>query len=131
MCKICIYPTVTSLNLNSNATQQKGVTCLNINLHTQATKYNWDLAPCSPSHLSTHKIGEGRWKYIEKCCLPNGNYLLECKSSELHGWIDSFVTIGKHQFCDDSTSYNSMVKLNIPGEHSCIMLSMCFILFQP
>ena len=96
-------------------------------MHTQLKFYNWDLAPCSPSHLSKHKPGGGRWRYIEKCCLPNGNYLLSCTTIRLHGWIDSFVKIGKHQFCDDYTTYNSLVKLNIPGENSYIILSMCLI----
>ena len=52
--------------------------------------------------------------------MRNGNYILSCQSTEMNGWIDSFVRIGHHQFCDDYTNYNSMITLNIRGERSYI-----------
>ena len=109
------------LTLSLNVTEQKGITCLDITLHTRSTSYNWDLTPCSPSHRSERKAGTIRWRYTQKCCMPNGNYLLLCESSKTHGWMDSIVKIGQHQFCDDYTGYNSIVKLNIRGKHSAII----------
>ena len=74
-------------------------------------KYNWQLGPCHTSHTYS-RTGT----YTDKCCLPNGDNILSCKSSQNHGWANSVVTIGKHKFCDDSVGYNQLIKLNISGE---------------
>ena len=112
---------------NFNYTEQEGLTCLDITLEMDQHEYSWDFGPCTPSHTSYTGMHR-TYRYIEKCCIPSGDYLLSCKSKENHqlenqyGWIDSLVKIGRHQFCDDYTGYNTFVSLNIPGTHFMICI---------
>ena len=90
-----------------------GETCTNIDLHTTRDSYKWQLGPCISS-LKFSRIGT----YTEKCCVPNDDQILSCRSDQPDGWGNSVVAIGNHQFCDDSVGYNQLIKLNIPGEHA-------------
>ena len=88
-------------------------TCLDVVLYTGGTNgYKFQLGPCVPSHKLVYDTS----KYIEKCCIPNGNYLLSCHHSGGSGWLtNSFVGVGRHRFCDDHTGYTVFRSINIPG----------------
>ena len=130
MYTLCIFWGLTSLILSLNVTAQTGITCLDINFHTPSPRlYNWDFAPCLPIHANERKRGTTRWKFIQKCCLPNGEYLLMCENTQTDGWMDSVVKIGQHRFCDDYTSYNSIVKLNIQGTYSFLKSKFLFFVY--
>ena len=85
--------------------------CTDVHLHTTSEKYSWELGPCHSS-LEYDDVGI----YTEKCCVPNVDALLLCSSPDPHGWINSFVQIGGHQFCDDFIGYSTSLRVNIPGK---------------
>ena len=83
---------------------------MNVNLHTSENSYTWKLGKCYPS--DKYSI-DGT--YTEKCCIPNGNNVLSCKSAQGNGWVNAFVGIDGHVFCDDMVGYDKFVLINIPG----------------
>ena len=86
--------------------------CFDISLHALSDGYTWEVGECH----STHKYS-GAYTYTEKCCLPNDDNLLSCKSTQYHGWIDSNVKIGDHSFCDDMLGYNKFIRINLAGKY--------------
>ena len=76
-------------------------------------RYEWELGLCIPSH----KYDSGSDKYTEKCCIPNGNYVLSCrKNNDDLGWLlNNFIEVGRHHFCDDYVGYIALRAINIPG----------------
>ena len=110
----CIY----HYHPRSNSIEQNNSTCFDIILdipRIRKDKNTWEFGPCFSSHDNDQFSSLNRRSYTEKCCVPNGDYALSCKSKKSTGWVRSFVKIGRHQFCDDYTGYNSFVALNIPG----------------
>ena len=72
--------------------------------------YSWELAQCYIMN-DYSKLGT----YTKKCCIHPGDHLLSCLSTNNIGWVDSFVRIGDHLFCDDIVGYNKFIRINIPG----------------
>ena len=89
---------------------------MDVQLHTVATSYNWELGHC----YGTQKYTLSANVYIEKCCVGNGRHLLSCENTVNGGWMDSFVKIGGHTFCDDIVGINKFILLNIPGTYNFI-----------
>ena len=97
--------------------------CFDINLGTTSEGHNWELGQCSFSdtkHRTTDQLlakYPGYVQYTEKCCLPNGDYVLLCRNNQYHGWVNSLVGIKDHKFCDDMVGYNGMIMISIPGSY--------------
>ena len=91
-----------------------GLACIEVNLLTTSDHYNWKLGQC----YATHRDSNGG-VYTGKCCVPDGDRILSCMSSEGKGWVNSLVRIGGHTFCDDIVGYNKFTKLKISGTHAC------------
>ena len=102
-------------------------TCFDIVLYNGGKDaYTWELGPCVPSHAFDYDVFE----YTEKCCVPNGNYLLSCnvKDRSSSGWLtNSFVRIGRHKFCDDIPGYNALRAINVLGMNIHISNTLCLI----
>ena len=92
-------------------TDGNGLTCFDVDLHTPSNDYTWFLGECHSAEYSRDAE-----KYKDKCCIPNGDHLLSCKSSQNAGWINAFVTIKGHTFCDDIVGVNKFTTINIPGK---------------
>ena len=94
----------------------KGLTCIDVKLHTDKTDYDWEFGQCYGS-IAKLWLRHAN-KYTEKCCLTNDNHVLSCKNNQNGGWIDGFVRIGGHKFCDDIIGDNKFILVNVPGTYS-------------
>ena len=75
--------------------------------------YTWELGQCYTT--DQYSIAG---TYTEKCCVPSGNHVLSCHSAQNNGWVNAFVGIDGHMFCDDMIGYDKFVAIDIPGTNS-------------
>ena len=118
---------------DSNSIVENESTCFDIILEIPRKRKdnnNWEFGPCFPSHSNDQYGSLNRRSYTERCCLLNGDYVLSCTSRKSTGWVRSFVRLGRHQFCDDYTGYNSFVSLNIPGMRLPIIYKHLIVSFK-
>ena len=105
-------------------TEGKKLTCMDVQLHTVATSYTWELGHC----YGTQKYTLSTNIYIEKCCVANGYHLLSCENNLNSGWSDSFLKIGEHTFCDDIIGKKKFILVNVPGRYSFIHTYSCIFM---
>ena len=82
--------------------------------------YNWELAQCygSVTPSISGKFLAFEKSYTEKCCIQNGEHVLSCLSQKNNGWVNSFVRIGDHMFCEDMIGYDKFILVNTAGAYS-------------
>ena len=96
---------------------------MDVDLHTAMNGYTWELGQC----LASDKYSIAG-TYTEKCCVPNGKHIMSCKSVQNNGWINAFVGIEGHIFCDDMIGYDKFITINIPGKTATVTLSLIYTL---
>ena len=85
--------------------------------------FNWEFGNCS---ASLKWLGPGT--YTEKCCLPDGNHVVICKTSRnTQDWSDNSLLILGHRFCEDFVGYEAVIEVNVSGILVFASLSMFFI----
>ena len=96
----CIYE-------NKAYAEGNGLTCMNVDLRTTKDGNTWELGPC----YTSHKLSS-TGTYIEKCCVPNGEHLFACNSAQNNGWVNAYVRVEGHMFCDDIIGYNKFISIH-------------------
>ena len=72
---------------------------------------SWTLGECSST--AVHANSE---TYEEECCLPPGEYTLECKDTYGDGWNGGYITINGEDYCKTFTSGHSTTREILWGE---------------
>jgi hypothetical protein len=75
----------------------KGDICFEVSLTTTkwGNENTWTLGECSSTSL--HANSE---TYEAECCLPAGEYTLECKDSYGDGWHGGYIVINGNTYCE-------------------------------
>ena len=86
------------LNILVTSSNQIGDVCFDVMVMT--THYGgentWALGTCaSTMEYDDYDTGEGQ------CCLPPGEYTLECKDSYGDGWHGGYITINGNKYCEN------------------------------
>ena len=72
----------------------------------------WSLGTCN----SKEETYEDNKKYLHKCCLKPGKYVLTCINKRTrYGWNNSYIEIQAYRYCDDFMSYQIMQTIAIKG----------------
>ena len=95
---------------------------MDVELHTAMNGYTWELSHCFAA--DKYSIAG---TYTEKCCVPNGTHAMSCKSAQNNEWVNAFVGIEGHMFCDDMIGQDKFIALNIPGKKASYILSVVYI----
>ena len=82
----------------------KGDICFDVSLTTTAwgVENSWTLGECSSTSVHTDYT-----TYEAECCLPAGEYTLECKDSYGDGWHNGSITINGISYCGGFLSGSS------------------------
>ena len=74
-----------------------GIRCVEVKMETQdyGDESSWTLAHCS----NDETYGNYQ-EYITQCCLPPGNYTLECKDSYGDGWNGGYIEVDGVKYCE-------------------------------
>ena len=77
----------------------------------------WDLGPCSSLNSYFENAIYGyESRFIERCCLAPGKYILSCYSSiPTRGWKNAFLMINGHPFCDNFIGDRLLQKIDVTG----------------
>ena len=73
----------------------------------------WLFGSCASSNYYTQKM-----EYLERCCLPPGDYVLSCYDERKEGWSNAQIDILGHRYCDNFLGYIAMHRVAIPGYRS-------------
>ena len=78
-----------------------GDICFEVSLTSTAwaRENSWVLGTCSST-----TVHENHKTHKEECCLPSGQYSLECKDSAGDGWKGGYIKIDGKTYCE---SFNS------------------------
>ena len=129
-CYFPIKPASFSIIFELHSLDLERFTCFDVVLKNGGRDaYTWELGPCVPSHAFDYDFSE----YTEKCCVPNGNYLLSCivKDQSSSGWLtNTFVRIGRHKFCDDFPGYNALRAIHVLGMNLHLVINFCPLFFS-
>ena len=72
----------------------------------------WTLGPCS-----TATSYEDFTTYRERCCIPEGRYVLTCTNTkEPTGWHNGYIEVHGHTYCNDFWSHKSMQQIEVKGD---------------
>ena len=86
------------------------VECFDISLRKISNTSSWAFGSCSNT-LEYSKSGV----YIEKCCMPQGVYILSCNNHDDDDWSRSTLSLQGHEFCNDYVGNSAMIQLNLAG----------------
>jgi len=92
----------TELQANNIFDAERGDVCFDIVLTTTrwGSENSWVLGTCASTMVhenhNTHEAVE--------CCLPPGEYTLECKDSYGDGWHGGYITVNGAKYCEDFDS---------------------------
>ena len=100
---------------------------------------SWMLDTCFSANMLVCEFGfhcKYDLQYIDRCCLPPGDYTLTCRDSGGDGWNGAIMEIQRHRYCDDFVGYKAMRRITISGidtqfwalNDSCDLLLYIFII---
>jgi hypothetical protein len=91
----------------------EGDVCFAVSLTTKnyGDETSWTLGECSSTSL------HASWSTAEaECCLPPGEYTLECKDSYADGWHGGYITINGISYCGSFSGGSSETHEVLVGE---------------
>ena len=70
----------------------------------------WKLGSCHGSQEYEY----GRALFVERCCIPAGNYTLICQNKKANsGWGDASIEIQGQKYCDDFIGWEAMQEITV------------------
>ena len=89
----------------------------------------WKLGACSSlNSIEGNPTYQYPALYTERCCLESGVHTLLCYNiPPARGWMNSYLVINGHRYCDDFLTYKSYQTIMLKGKNWCSKFNRRYI----